>query len=121
MLFAASVFLIVFVAAAGADDDQIKCDRYSSTAGGEKTVMQFQEDPNRADFTLTKGGDEQYWQFSGSAGTGLAGMVYSLRDKPDAEGSILYGSSIILDHNAQPAKETELLLFLDMVFWPNCR
>jgi hypothetical protein len=121
IFFATAAFVVVSAVTAGAEDHQGGCDSYSSTAGGARTLLQFQPDPNRSDFALRKDDEEQYWQIAGSAGTGLAGTVYTLRGKPDDEGGVLYSSSIVLDHNSNPPKEIEILIFLDMVFWPDCK
>jgi hypothetical protein len=118
---AAAAFIIVSAQRAVSQDHQIECDRYSSSAGGQRTILQFQHDPNGADFILRKPGLEEYWHFAGSVGIGLEGSVYSLTNNPETQGNTLYSVAVVLDHNANPPKETNLLIFQDMAFWPNCK
>ena len=82
---AAAAFIIVSAQSAVGKDHQIECDRYSSAASGQRTVLQFQQDPNRADFI--RQGIQQYWHFGGSLGTSLEGTIYTLSDYPNSKGS----------------------------------
>jgi hypothetical protein len=115
------IFLLILFAVDGAAGAAAECNRYVSAAGGGRTVLQFRPDPDRADFTLSDKAGEHYWQFSGSLGTGLEGTLYSLRGKPGAKPLVLYSSSLVLDHNNDPPEERDMLIFADMVFWPDCK